>query len=120
LTLDAVKAPTRSGWPGAAGTSLAVDISSTAVQRAAAAEAATDVAGSLAWERADLTTMPPAPGAFDLVSVQYFALAQQPDHMALRGLLDAVAPGDTLLFVNHGPADLTPRDGFDPRRLLPT
>jgi SAM-dependent methyltransferase len=90
----------------------AVDISRTALQRAAAG--ATDLIGSLAWVRADLTTTPPPAGAFDLVSVQYFPLSHQPDHTALRGLLDAVAPGGTLLFVSHDPADLTPRHGLDP------
>lgn len=90
----------------------AVDISPTALQRAAAA--ATDVAGSVAWERADVTTTPPRAGAFDLVSIQYFPLAHQPDHTALRGLLDAVAPGGILLFASHDPVDLTSHEGFDP------
>jgi hypothetical protein len=60
--------------------------------------------------------MPPSADAFDLVSVQYFPLVLQPDHTALRGLLDAVAPGGTLLFVSHDLADLTPgpEQGFDP------
>lgn len=90
----------------------AVDISATALQRAAAA--ATDVTGRVAWECADLTSTPPPAGAFDLVSIQYFPLAHQPDHTALRGLLDAVAPGGTLLFVSHDPADLISHEGFDP------
>jgi hypothetical protein len=35
---------------------------------------------------------------------------------ALRGLLDAVAPGGTLLIASHDPADLSPRHehGYDP------
>jgi hypothetical protein len=47
---------------------------------------------------------------------QYFPLPHQPDHTALRGLLDAVAPGGTLLIASHDPADLSPRQehGFDP------
>jgi SAM-dependent methyltransferase len=92
----------------------AVDISRTALQRAAAA--ATDVAGRVAWTQADLTITPPPAGAFDLVSAQYFPLPRRPDHTALRGLLDAVAPGGTLLFAGHDPADLSPRQehGFDP------
>ena len=68
----------------------------------------------MAWEHTDLTTMPPPAGTFDLVSVQYFPLSREPDHTALRGLLDAVAPGGTLLFVSHDLADLTPRPDFDP------
>lgn len=90
----------------------AVDISPTALQRAAGA----DTEGRVVWTRADLTTTPPPAGAFDLVSAQYFPFPYQPDHTALRGLLDAVAPGGTLLFASHDPADLPPRpeQGFDP------
>ncbi|RAY14102.1 SAM-dependent methyltransferase [Actinomadura craniellae] len=91
-----------------------VDISQIALQRAAAAAA--DLADRVAWTRADLTVAPPPAGAFDLVSAQYFPLVHQPDHAALRGLLAAVAPGGTLLFVGHDPADLPPGQdhGFDP------
>jgi SAM-dependent methyltransferase len=93
----------------------AVDISLTALQRAAA-EAA-DIRGRVAWSRADLTDTPPPPNAFDLVSVQYFPLPHRPDHTALRGLLNAVAPGGTLLFVSHDLADLPPEQqpSLDPR-----
>ncbi|MGH3425483.1 MAG: PfkB family carbohydrate kinase, partial [Nocardioidaceae bacterium] len=89
----------------------AVDISPTALQRAAAGADLTD---RVEWTHADLITTPPQPGAFDLVSVQYFPLPHQPDHAALRGLLGAVAPGGTLLFVGHDLADLPARVGFDP------
>ncbi|SHF07556.1 class I SAM-dependent methyltransferase [Streptoalloteichus hindustanus] len=98
----------RQGWQV-----TAVDISWVALQRAAAAGA--DVAGRVAWARADLTTATGLPAdAFDLVSVQYFPLRRQPDHAALRALLSAVAPGGTLLVVSHDPADLSPREGFNP------
>lgn len=92
----------------------AVDISRIALQRAASTGA--DIDGRVAWTRADLTTVPPPAGAFDLVSVQYFPLPHQPTHTALRGLLAAVAPGGTLLIASHDPADLPPRHehGFDP------
>lgn len=90
----------------------AVDISRTALHRAAATGA--DLTGRVAWTRADLTTTPPPAGAFDLVSVQYFPLPHQPDHAALRGLRAAVAPGGTLLIASHHPAGLSPRHGFDP------
>jgi SAM-dependent methyltransferase len=89
----------------------AVDISRTALERAAAA--ATDTAGRVAWTRADLTSTPPPAGTFDLVSAQYFPLPHQPDHAALRGLLDAVAPGGTLLIASHDLADLPPRQELD-------
>ncbi|MGY6501096.1 MAG: FAD-dependent oxidoreductase [Acidimicrobiales bacterium] len=44
-------------------------------------------------------------GAFDLVSAQYASIPRTPDGRALRNLLDAVAPGGTLLVVSH---DLAP------------
>jgi SAM-dependent methyltransferase len=92
----------------------AVDISRTALQRAALTGA--DVADRVSWTRADLTTVPPPAGAFDLVSVQYFPLPHEPAHTALRGLLAAVASGGTLLIASHDPADLPPdhEHGFDP------
>ncbi|WUR81442.1 class I SAM-dependent methyltransferase [Streptomyces phaeochromogenes] len=99
----------RHGWQV-----TAVDISTAALQCAAAA--AVDSEGRVAWTRADLTITPPPADAFDLVSVQYFPLSLQPDHASLRGLLNAVAPGGTLLFASHDLADLPPRpeQGFDP------
>ncbi|MFJ9029183.1 class I SAM-dependent methyltransferase [Streptomyces sp. NPDC102274] len=95
----------RRGWQV-----TAVDISETALQRAAAA---TDIKGRVAWTRADLTTMPPPTGAFDLVSVHYFPLMRRPGHAALRGLLNAVAPGGTLLFATHALSDLALRQEED-------
>ncbi|MEU9835977.1 class I SAM-dependent methyltransferase [Streptosporangium sp. NPDC048047] len=91
-----------------------IDISETALRRAAASAA--DVEDRVAWERADLMTTPPPAGAFDLVSVQYFPLLRRAGQAAPRGLLDAVAPGGTLLFVTHALADLLPRPegDFDP------
>jgi thioredoxin reductase/SAM-dependent methyltransferase len=44
-------------------------------------------------------------GAFDLVSAQYASLPRTPDRRAVHNLLDAVAPGGTLLVVSH---DLEP------------
>ncbi|RDI50144.1 methyltransferase family protein [Nocardia mexicana] len=84
----------------------AVDIASTALQRAAAA----DRSGRIAWARADLNVTPPPADAFDLVSAHYFPLRRLPDHAALRGLLDAVTPAGTFLFVGHDLAGLTPED----------
>lgn len=40
-------------------------------------------------------------GAFDLVSAQYAAIPRTPDQRAVRNLLNAVAPGGTLLVVSH-------------------
>ena len=44
-------------------------------------------------------------GAFDLVSAQYASIPRTPDGRGVRNLLDAVAPGGTLLVVGH---DLEP------------
>lgn len=92
----------------------AVDVSGIALQRAAAASA--DVRGRVAWTRADLTAAPPPAGPYDLVSVHYFPLRRRPGHAELHGLLDAVAPGGTLLFATHALSDLAPRQeaDFDP------
>ncbi|MGW5877322.1 class I SAM-dependent methyltransferase [Nocardiopsis terrae] len=92
----------------------AVDISQVALERAAAAGA--DVQGRVSWKHGDLTTTPPPTEAFDLVSVHYFPLPRRADHSALRGLLSAVAPGGTLLFVGHDITALPERldDGHVP------
>lgn len=92
----------------------AVDISQVALKRAAASCA--DVQDRVSWKRGDLTTTPPPADAFDLICVHYFPFPRQPDHTALRGLLSAVAPGGTLLFVGHDITGLPERldDGHVP------
>jgi SAM-dependent methyltransferase len=77
----------------------AVDISAVALERAAAT-----AADGIEWRHVDLLTVRPEPNAYDLVSAHYFPIPHEPDHDAVRGLLAAVAPGGTLLFVGH---DLT-------------
>lgn len=90
----------------------AVDISRTALDRAAA----TDPDPTIAWTALDLTTTAPPAGAYDLVSAQYFPLPKQAGEAGQRGLVDAVAPGGTLLVANHDPADIRQpsEHGFDP------
>jgi SAM-dependent methyltransferase len=90
----------------------AIDVSPTALRRAAAA----DHTGRVDWACADLTRTSPRAGAFDLVNAQYFHPARQLGEAPVRGLLDAVAPGGTLLVVGHDMADLTPHDthGLEP------
>ncbi|QUQ63631.1 class I SAM-dependent methyltransferase [Kutzneria sp. CA-103260] len=78
----------------------AVDISRTALDRAAKLNAGDRVS----WTHADLAVTPPPARAFDLVSVQYFPLTKE--NSSVHGLLAAVAPGGTLLVVGHDPADL--------------
>jgi SAM-dependent methyltransferase len=92
----------------------AVDISQVALERAAAAGG--DAEDRVSWKRGDLTANPPPADAFDLVTVHYFPFPRQSGHTALRGLLSAVAPGGTLLFVGHDITGLPPRldDGHVP------
>ena len=40
-------------------------------------------------------------GAFDLVTAQYASIPRTPDGRGVRNIIDAVAPGGTLLIVNH-------------------
>lgn len=82
----------------------ATDISQVALDRAAKFEGAEAVT----WTRTDVAVTPPAVGAYDLVTAQYFPILRQPDHATMRGVLAAVAPGGTLLFVSH---DLTGHEG---------
>ena len=49
--------------------------------------------------------MPFASGAFDLVAAHYASIPRTPDGRGVRNLLNAVAPGGTLLVVSH---DLAP------------
>jgi thioredoxin reductase/protein-L-isoaspartate O-methyltransferase len=57
------------------------------------------------------------PGGFDLVSAQYASIPRTPDNRGVRNLLDAVAPGGTLLVVSHDLEPLrTPIDGHEHAR----
>ncbi|ASR37593.1 SAM-dependent methyltransferase [Prauserella marina] len=98
----------RQGWRV-----TAIDISKTALRRAAANSA--DLADRVAWTHGDLTTTPLPSRAFDLVSLQYFPLPRG-NPATLRTLLDTVVPGGNLLFVSHDISDLDPdpERGFDP------
>lgn len=49
-----------------------------------------------AWE-------PFAPRGFDLVSASYASIPRTPDRRAVHNILEAVAPGGTLLVVSHDP-----------------
>lgn len=85
------------GW-----TVTAIDISRVALHRAAANEQrAPTLTGQVEWRHADVATSPPGARAYDLVSLQYFPVRREPGHGELRALLDAVAPGGTLLVGYH-------------------
>ena len=92
----------------------AVDISEVALDRARSAAASAGV--TVDWVRADLTVDPLEAGAFDLVTVHYPALPKVPEDVVVRVLLDAIAPGGTLLFVGHALHDLQHmrEKGIDP------
>lgn len=92
-----------------------IDVSQVALDRAAAATEETGVT----WVRLDLATAAPARRSYDLVSVHYFPLPRQEGDTALRGLVDAVAPGGTLLVTSHDLADIPPHhdDGCDPAQF---
>lgn len=91
----------------------AVDIAATAVEHARRAGAAAGV--RVAWQCRDVLAEPPEPSRYDLVSIQYPALLRAAGPGPVRALLDAVAPGGTLLVVGHRPdPDLARRHGFEP------
>lgn len=84
----------RNGWEV-----TAVEPSGVALDRGRAAADREGV--DVSWHHAVLLDMPPDLGPFDLVSAQYPALRATPDARHVRALLDAVAPGGTLLVVHH-------------------
>ncbi|GGS43393.1 class I SAM-dependent methyltransferase [Streptomyces griseoviridis] len=78
-----------------------VDISATALDRAAGHAAEAGVADRTAWERHELGETFPE-GSFDLVSAHYLQSPVALDRpAALRRAAGAVAPGGTLLLVLH-------------------
>ncbi|NKY37300.1 class I SAM-dependent methyltransferase [Nocardia speluncae] len=77
----------------------AVDISKVAIERASAGHP------EISWRHADIAVTPLPSRSFDLVSAHYFPIAHEPGHATVRGLLDSVAPGGTLLFVTHDPTE---------------
>jgi SAM-dependent methyltransferase len=86
----------------------AVDVSQVALDRARSHAAEAGV--TVTWVHSGLLDADLAPASFDLVSAQYPALRRTPDDAAERALMDAVAPGGTLLVVHH---DLREHGGFE-------
>lgn len=86
----------------------AVDISATALERAAshAADAGAEVAARISWAQGDLGDRVPAEGGYDLVSSQFMHLPGEQRRPLFARLAAAVAPGGTLLIVGHHPSDL--------------
>ncbi len=87
------------GW-----TVVAVDVSTTAMDRARAAAADRGVGERIDFQQHDLDSDFPA-GQFDLVSAQFLHSPVEKDRPAiLRRAAAAVAPGGTLLIVDHAAA----------------
>jgi SAM-dependent methyltransferase len=86
----------------------AVDISSVALDRAAAhaADAGAAVADRIRWLREDVLRWRPAERAYDLVSAQYLHLPAKDRKAVYAGLAAAVADGGTLLIAGHHPSDM--------------
>lgn len=83
---------------------VAVDVSATALRRAAETAAQRKLTGRIDFQRHDLNETFPA-GAFDLVSAQYLhSPARLERDGVLRRAVDRVAAGGLLLIVDHGAA----------------
>ena len=82
----------------------AVDVSQTALDRATAAAEASGVADRITWRRVDLGAELPA-GPFDLVTAHFFqSPVELPRDRILRAAAYVVAPGGTVLVVDHAAA----------------
>jgi cyclopropane fatty-acyl-phospholipid synthase-like methyltransferase len=83
---------------------VAVDVSTTALARAAEDAETRGVLGHIDFQQHDLTkTLPEGP--FDLVSAHFFHTTLEMDRLAiLRRAAATLTPGGTLLIVDHGSA----------------
>jgi SAM-dependent methyltransferase len=94
----------------------AVDVSATALDRAAADAATAGVADRIDFRQHDLAVTFPI-GAFDLVSAQYLhSPIEFPRVHVLREAASAVTPGGLLLIVDH--ASVSPGSWADPEETL--
>ncbi|MEU5940378.1 FAD-dependent oxidoreductase [Micromonospora sp. NPDC047548] len=95
----------------------AVDVSATALERAAAEAATAGMASRIDFRRHDLTRTFPD-GMFDLVSAQFLQSPLEfPRAEVLRAAARAVAPGGRLLIVEHGEVPPSSRLAHPDRRF---
>jgi SAM-dependent methyltransferase len=87
----------------------ALDVSGVALRRAEAA--ARESGAHVVWLHSDLLSADLPTDGFDLVSAQYPALVRTPGVEEGLALLNAVAPGGTLLFVHHAHFGSQPAGG---------
>ncbi|HEY0126808.1 MAG TPA: bifunctional NAD(P)/FAD-dependent oxidoreductase/class I SAM-dependent methyltransferase [Blastococcus sp.] len=81
----------------------AVDLSPTALERAAGQAAAAGV--DVDWRQVDVTAWAPEDGAYDLVTSHFAHLGGDPRQGVIARLAGAVTPGGTLLLVGHDAGD---------------
>jgi SAM-dependent methyltransferase len=85
----------------------AVDVAPTALRRAQEAMESLDgdARERVGWVQADLSAWAPEREAFDLVSAQYVHVPEKHRATVFGRLAAAVAPGGTLLIVDHDPEE---------------
>ena len=103
----------RQGWQV-----TGIDMSQVALHRAAGAARGAGV--DVEWVCGDFFGNPPGGGGYDLVTAHYLALPKAQADTTVAALLDAVAPGGTLLFVAHEVSDGDPAHtpGRDPAAYI--
>ncbi|WP_448623599.1 FAD-dependent oxidoreductase [Geodermatophilus sp. URMC 64] len=84
----------------------AVDLSEVALERGARAAEERGLGDRVEWRQADLAEEPPEAAAYDLVTSAFLHPPADVREKVIAGLAAAVAPGGTLLVVNHDPSDL--------------
>lgn len=90
----------KQGW-----TVTAMDVSTVALERAAAHAAEADAKDLITWQQQDLAAWTPEP-TFDLVSAQFLHSPLLHWRHSVASAAAAVAPGGTLLVVGHHPHGL--------------
>ncbi|MGY1603706.1 FAD-dependent oxidoreductase [Geodermatophilus sp. SYSU D00815] len=94
----------------------ALDLSEVALERGARAAAERGLSDRVEWRQSDLAEEPPPAGAYDLVTSAFLHPPADVREKVVAGLAAAVAPGGTLLVVNHDPSELA---GGLPRHARP-